>query len=183
MVADDDKSQPNDAQDEEPAKESGAGKRGRASGRVFLVVVDNTEEMQVALRFASRRARNTGGRVALLYVIEPNDFQHFMAVGDLMREEARSEAEQVLQRMAATVSELSGSVPILYVREGTRRDQLMELIEEEPQISILVLGAQTGQGGPGPLVSALTGKFMGRLRVPITVVPGNLSEDDIDSIG
>jgi nucleotide-binding universal stress UspA family protein len=183
MVADDDASQPEEQGADDKTQEAGAGEPSRRSGRVFLVVVDNTEEMQVALRFASRRARNTGGRVALLFVIEPNDFQHFMAVGDLMREEARSEAEQVLQKMAATVSELSGSVPILYVREGNRRDQLMELIEEEPQVSILVLGAQTGQGGPGPLISALTGKFMGRLRVPITVVPGNLSDEEIDSIG
>jgi nucleotide-binding universal stress UspA family protein len=175
----------------EARKAAGAQERGRdsdgrrqgLSGRVFLVVVDNTQEMEVALRFASRRARNTGGRVALLYVIEPNDFQHFMAVGDLMREEARNEAEQVLQKMAAQVSEMSGSFPILHVREGNRRDELLDLIEEDPQISILVLGAQTGQGGPGPLVSALTGKLMGRLRIPITVVPGNLSDEEIDSIG
>ena len=154
----------------------------RAAGRVFLVVVDNTEEMRVALRFASARARHTGGRVALLYVLEPHDFQHWMAVGDLMREEARSDAERVLQRLAAQVQEWSGNMPILYVREGSRRDALLSLIEEEPQISILVLGASTGQGGPGPLVSALTGKFMERLRVPITVVPGNLSDEEIDSI-
>ena len=153
-----------------------------SSGRVFLVVVDNTEEMEVALRFACRRARNTGGRVAMLYVIEPNDFQHFMAVGDLMREEARSEAEQLLQRLAAKASEMCGSMPILHVREGNRRDELLKLIDEDPQISILVLGAHTGQGGPGPLVSALTGKLMGKLRIPVTVVPGNLEDEDIDFI-
>ncbi len=58
----------------------------------------------------------------------------------------------------------------------------MELIDEDPQISILVLGAHTGQGGPGPLISAFTGKFLGRLRVPMTIVPGNLDEEAIDSI-
>jgi len=157
----------------------------RSSGqdkRVFLVVVDDTEEMKVALRFACGRARHTGGRVALLYVLEPNDFQHFMAVGDLMREEARSEAEKLLQRQAAMVQEWAGTMPILFLREGSRHESLMDLIEEEPSISILVLGASTGQGGPGPLVSALTGKLMGKLRIPITVVPGNLSDADVDSI-
>ena len=151
--------------------------------RIFLVVVDETEEMRIALRFACRRARNTGGRVALLYVIEPSDFQHWQAVGDLMREEARSEGEQLLQKLAAQVNELAGNIPALHVREGKVRDELMKLLEEEPSISILVLGANTGSRGPGPLVSALTGKLVGKLRVPLTIVPGNLSDEAVDAIG
>jgi nucleotide-binding universal stress UspA family protein len=150
--------------------------------RVFLVVVDQSEEMQVALRFAARRAQHTGGRVAMLHVIEPADFQHWMTVGDLMREEARSEAEQLLQRLATRVIELTGQLPILYLREGDRRDELLKLIDEEPSIQILVLAANVGQGGPGPLVSALTGRFLSRLRIPMTIVPGNLLDEDIDSI-
>ena len=150
--------------------------------RVFLVVVDQSEELQVALRFAARRAQHTGGRVAMLHVIEPADFQHWMTVGDLMREEARSEAEQLLQRLATRVNELTGQLPILYLREGDRRDELLQLIDEEPSIQILVLAANVGQGGPGPLVSALTGRFLSRLRIPMTIVPGNLSDEDIDSI-
>ena len=150
--------------------------------RVFLVVVDDTEEMKVALRCACRRAAHTGGRVALLYVVESSEFQHWMSVGDLMREEARSEGEQILQRCAAQVSEQTGSLPVLYLREGSRRNQLMDLIDEEPSISILVLAADTGPRGPGPLVSALTGKFVGKLRVPVTIVPGNLSNDQVDNI-
>jgi nucleotide-binding universal stress UspA family protein len=153
-----------------------------SSDRVFLVVVDETEEMKVALRFACLRARRTGGRVALLYVIEPAEFQHWMAVEDLMREEARSEGEQLLQRLAAQVNELVGSIPILYVREGKVRDELFNLLEEEPRISILVLGANTGSRGPGPLVSALTGKMIGKLRVPVTVVPGNMGDEEIDIV-
>lgn len=150
--------------------------------RVFLVVVDNSEEMPVALRFACRRAEHTGGRVALLYVVEPADFQHWMAVGDLMREEARSEGEQLLQRLAAQVNELTGSLPVLYVREGNRRDELFKLIDEEPSISILVLAASIEQRGPGPLIAALTGKFISRLRIPVTIVPASLSDEDIDGI-
>ena len=150
--------------------------------RVFLVVVDDTEEMRVALRYACRRAANTHGRVALLYVMESSEFQHWMSVGDLMREEARSEGEQILQRCATQVSEQTGSLPVLYLREGSRRSQLMELIDEEPSISILVLAADTGPRGPGPLVSALTGKFVGKLRVPVTIVPGHLSDEEVDKI-
>jgi nucleotide-binding universal stress UspA family protein len=154
----------------------------RRDDRVFLVVVDKTEEMQVALRYACNRAHNTHGRVALLYVIESSEFQHWMSVGDLMREEARSEGEQVLQRWAAQVMEQTGTMPVLYLREGSRRSELMGLIDEEPSISILVLGANTEQRGPGPLVSALTGKFVGKLRVPVTIVPGHLSDEEVDKI-
>jgi len=150
--------------------------------RVFLVVVDDTEEMRVALRYACRRAAHTNGRVALLYVVESSEFQHWMSVGDLMREEARSEGEQILQRCAAQVSEQTGSLPVLYLREGSRRSELLDLIDEEPSISILVLAADTGPRGPGPLVSALTGKFVGKLKVPVTIVPGNLNDEEVDKI-
>ncbi len=150
--------------------------------RIFLVIVDDTEEMRVALRFACRRALHTGGRVALLYVMEPTDFQHWVTVGDLMREEARSEGEKVLQKLAAKVNQLAGKVPVLHLREGNRADELMKLLKEDPSISVLVLGAATGKRGPGPLVSALTGKQLGQLHVPITLVPDSLTDDEIDAI-
>ncbi len=154
----------------------------KAPDRTFLVVIDETAELKVALRYACRRAWKTGGRVALLYVVEPGDFQQFAAVGELMKEESRQAAEQLLQKMATEVGKLSGSMPVLYLREGSRRDELLKLIQEDPSISILVLGAATGPKGPGPLVSALTRKFVGRLRVPLTIVPGNISEEDIEKI-
>jgi nucleotide-binding universal stress UspA family protein len=150
--------------------------------RVFLVVVDDSEEMRAALRYACGRARHTGGRVALMRVVEPAEFQHFATIGNLMKAEARQEAETLLQRMATEVNEFSGQLPVLYVREGNPRDELIKLINEEPQISILVLAADTGPGGPGPLVTAMTGKFVGRLRVPITIVPGNLTNEQIAAI-
>src|SRR3546814_6247741 len=124
------------------------GKAKAHASRVFLVVVDETEEMRVALRFAARRAHSTGGKVAMLYVVEPSEFQNWMSVGDLMREEARTEAEQVLQRLAAEVNELTGSLPVLYVREGDRGEDWMALPDGEPNISVLVLGAWPGNPGP-----------------------------------
>lgn len=150
--------------------------------RVFLVVVDDSEEMRAALRYACGRARRTGGRVALLRVVEPAEFQHFATIGNLMKAEARQEAETLLQRMATEVNEFSGQLPVLYVREGNPREELIKLINEEPQVSILVLAADTGPGGPGPLVTAMTGKFVGRLRVPITIVPGHLTNEQIAAI-
>lgn len=154
----------------------------KKTGRTFLVVADETEEMRSALRYACRRARNTGGRVALLRVVEPAEFQHFAAIGNLMQDEARAEAESLLQRLATEVNETSGEVPMLYVREGQPRDELLKLIDEEPSISILVLASGTGPDGPGPLCSALTGRYINRLRIPLTIVPGNLTNDAIDAL-
>jgi nucleotide-binding universal stress UspA family protein len=150
--------------------------------RVFLVVVDESEEMRVALRYAARRAQHTGGRVALLYVVEPTELQHWMAVETLMREERREEAEALLQRLSAKVAELAGTMPVIYLREGRRRDELLALIEEEQSISILVLAASIASDGPGPLITALTGKLINRLRVPVTIIPGNLSDEQIDAL-
>jgi len=150
--------------------------------RIFLVVVDETEEMRVALRFAARRARHTGGRVALLHVIEPGDPQPFRAVEALMQEESRAAAEELLQKLSAEVAELSGQVPVIYLREGRRADELLKLIAEEPGISILVLAAGTGNEGPGPLVTQLVHKMGGRMRVPITIVPGSLTDAQVDTL-
>lgn len=147
--------------------------------RIFLVVVDESDEMPVALHFACRRARHTGGRVALLYVSERADFQHWASVGDLMRQEAREQGELLLQRMAGEVHEWSGRNPALYIREGDVREELVALIEEEPSISILVLAASADSGGPGPLITYLLGKKARQNRIPITIVPGNLSDDEI----
>ena len=151
--------------------------------RVLLCVVDETEEVSVALEFAALRARRQNGRVALLYVLNPpTGFQHWATVADLMKEEARDEAEQKLQRAGAYVQRWSGSLPIFYIRDGSPAEEVVELIQEEPDISILILGAATGPQGPGPLVSSLTGKMVGRMRVPIVIVPGNLSDEDLDAL-
>ncbi len=154
----------------------------QSQDRVFLVVVDETEEMRAALRFASLRAKSTGGKVALIYVIEPTEFMHWMSAEDLSQEENRERAEEVMQDLSAEVNEWAGEFPVLFLREGSSDECVLELIEEEPAISILVLGAATGAKGPGPLISALTGKLVSKLRVPITIVPGNLSNEQIKAL-
>lgn len=153
-----------------------------ADPRVFLVVVDETEELQIAVHYAARRASHTGGRVALLYVIEPSELQHWVAIENLAREERREDAEQLMQRLCEEILPIAGSVPIVYIREGPRRDELLALINEEPSISILVLAAGTGPEGPGPLISYLTGKPAARLRIPITIVPGSLTMEQLDAV-
>lgn len=149
--------------------------------RIFLVVIDETEEMRVALRYAALRAFHTGGKVALLCVIEPPGVQLSKALEDRMEEERREEAEQLISKLTAEVKDTCGTVPIVYIREGRRRDELLALIAEEPSISVLVLAAGAGQEGPGPLITALIGKT-GQLRVPITIVPGSLSNEQVAAL-
>jgi nucleotide-binding universal stress UspA family protein len=152
-------------------------------GRTFLCVVDDSEELAQALRFACRRAMRSDGRVALLYVIEPAEFQHWMFVGDLMQEERRTEAEEMLQVVASVVQKRTGATPVVYIREGKIAEELINLIDDEKEnISVLVLGAATGPDGPGPLVTYLVEKMAGRLRIPITIVPGSLTDEEIDAI-
>lgn len=150
--------------------------------RVFLVVVDDSPERAVALKYAALRAKKSGGRVALLRVLEPADQTEWAGIGALMAEERRAEAEQLLNGLAAQVNEITGGLPILLIREGDAREELLKLLAEDPRMSILVLAAAPGNSGPGPLISALTGRFAARLRVPLTVVPANLSEQELDRV-
>lgn len=147
----------------------------------FLCVVDDSAELSQALQFACRRVVRTGGRLALLYVTEPAEFQHWATIGELMREERRQEAEEMLTVVSAVVAGRIGQVPLTYVREGEMLEELLKVIEEE-QINFLVLGAATGPDGPGPLVSQLIQKMAGRLPIPVVVVPGSLSEEQINRI-
>ena len=93
-----------------------------------------------------------------------------------------AEAEERLRMLSSRVMEWSGEMPVFYIRSGNRRDELFKLLEEEPSISVLVLGSATQPGGPGPLISALTGKFYDRLHIPLTIVPGSLTEEEVDAL-
>ena len=151
--------------------------------RTFLCVVDESEELTQALRFACRRAkRSKGGRVGLLYIIQPAEFQHWMGVGDIVQEERREKAEEILQVVAAVVQKQTETMPEVYIREGDIHDELQKLINDDVGIKVLVLGAATGDKGPGPLVSHIVQKMSGKIRVPIVIVPGNLTDAQIDSI-
>jgi nucleotide-binding universal stress UspA family protein len=150
--------------------------------RTFLCVVDDSPELSQALRFACRRVVHVNGRIALLYVIEPAEYGHWVAVNDLMQEERRQEAEEMLKVVASVVQKSTNTTPTIYIREGKLTEQLIELLDETPEVSVLVLGAATDSEGPGPLVTHLVNKMAGRLRIPITIVPGGLTDEQIDAI-
>lgn len=151
--------------------------------RIFLCIVDESDEMDKALRFACGRAKNTNGTVALLMVIEPAEFQHWMFVGNLMQEENREEAEEMMNVLSALVERRTGKKPMTYIREGNLREKLLELIKENPNISVVILGADSGKNGPGPLVTSLLEKRgAGSFPIPVTIVPGHLTKEQIEAI-
>ncbi len=150
--------------------------------RVFLVVVDDSAERGVALKYACLRAAKSGGRVALLRVLEPVEQSEWAGIGAMMAEERREEAEGLLSGLAAQVREITGGLPILITREGNVADELLALLDEDPRISILVLATAPSAKGPGPLVTALTGRLAGRMSVPMTLVPGAMSDAELDRV-
>ena len=163
---------------EEAAAAATAAKRDR----IFLVVVDESPELQLALRYACLRARKGGGRVMLLRVVEPVELVEWAGVGAMLAEERREEAEKLLSGLAAEVTEITGGLPILIIREGDPRDELLALLEEDPRISILVLASAAGSGGKDPLIGALTGRYASRMSVPMTIVPGTLDDKELDRV-
>ena len=151
----------------------------RERPRKFLVVVDKTEECRVAVRFASRRAKHTGGRVTLLCGVQPADFQQWRGVESIMRAEAREEAERQIYAAAKDVNELSGIICELVIAEGRATEALLELVKADKDISILVLASSIAKEGPGPLVSMFAS---GVQAIPVTIVPGNLTDAAIDAL-
>jgi nucleotide-binding universal stress UspA family protein len=152
------------------------------SARKFLVIADESPEFQAALRFACRRARSTGGHVALMKVIEPAVFEHWSGVRDEIERQAREDAEASLQKMAEYVIAETGLPPEFIIKHADNtRVALRQVIGEDPAIKILVLAAAVGGRGPGPLVASIAkeGVKWGTRKVPVTIVPGDLTDDEI----
>ena len=150
-----------------------------APARKFLVVVDKTPECKVALRFAARRAQHTQGRVSLLCVAPAVDFQQWKGVEEIMIDEAHQDAEAQVYEAAKAINELTGITPELLIEHGEAAKCLLELIRRDKDISILVLASAPTKEGPGPLVSLFASKVQ---PIPVTIVPGNLTEEEVDEL-
>ncbi len=149
--------------------------------RKFLVVLDDSRECLNAMRFAAMRAANSGGGVEVLSIIEPEEFNHWIGVGNIMREEARERIEVHFEVFAKWMRDKQDIDPELVIREGEPLTEIMAQINEDKDIGVLVLGAGTDNKGPGPLVTALS-RQSGSLPVPITIVPGDLSKERLEAI-
>jgi nucleotide-binding universal stress UspA family protein len=148
----------------------------------FLVIVDDTPECDRAVYYASRRAARVGVSVAMLRVIETHDHgQQWLGVADIMRAEAHEEANAMLAKSAARSNGIAGITPECVIREGEPAQEILKLIEEDEDIAVLVLAAGIDTEGPGPLVSHL-GSTAGSFPIPVAIVPGHLTDDELDAM-
>lgn len=149
--------------------------------RKFLVVLDDSRECLNAMRFAAMRAAHTGGGVQVLAIIPPDEFNHWIGVGDIMREEARERIHTHFEVFAKWMRDRQSVDPELVIREGEPVPEIINQINEDGEIGVLVLGASAEKGGPGPIVTAMSRSF-GSLPVPLTIVPGELSKEKLEAI-
>jgi nucleotide-binding universal stress UspA family protein len=149
--------------------------------RKFLVVLDDSRECLNAMRFAAMRAANTGAGVQILSIIPPDEFNHWIGVSDIMREETRERIIAHFEVFAKWMRDRQNVDPELIIREGEAVKEILGQIKEDPEIGVLVLGAGIDKKGPGPLVTQLS-KTSGSLPVPITIVPGDMSKERLESI-
>lgn len=151
--------------------------------RKFLVIADDSQEFGAALRYAARRARSTGGRIALLKVLQPSTHDYFAGVREEIEAQLRQDGEALLQKLGAEAEERSGAKPEFLIEVGETREAIKKVASADPDIKILVLASAVGGRGPGPLVTALAkdGLYAGR-QLPVTVVPGDLSDAEIEDL-
>ena len=149
--------------------------------RIYLVVVDDSPEAEVALRFAARRAVKTGGGVEILSILPPQEFIAFGGVQATIEAEQRQHAEAIIASAAGTLFEESGLKPAITLKQGEGPKLIRDMIEANPEIAALVLGA-AASGSPGPLVSHFAGSDAGKLPIPIMIVPGSLDREAIDRL-
>jgi len=150
--------------------------------RKFMVVLDDSKECLNAMRFAALRAAHTGGGVVVLSVIPPDEFNHWIGVGEVMREEARERIEVHFEVFAKWMRDKQGVDPELIIREGEAVDEIISQLADDPEVGVLVLGASVDKKkGPGPLVTQMS-RNAGALPVPITIVPGDMSKERLEAI-
>jgi len=148
--------------------------------RYILVIADGSPEMSVALEYACARSKKTGRKIIIATFIEPLDVLTTQGVTEIMKNEAREEAERILHYAASIVKESTGFIPVLQIREGEIMKELKNLIDEEKNINVLVIAANVDEkNNPGPIINALVSKELSNFRVPVMIVPGNFSKDHI----
>lgn len=149
--------------------------------RTYLVIIDDSEESRLAQRYAGRRASRTSGNVHLLSVTQPPQFVAWGGVQATIEAEAKEQAEATARAAAEALHYDFGISPRISIRQGDAADVVRETIREDSDIAVLVLGAAPS-GAPGPLVAHFTGHDAGSLSVPVMVVPGGLSDEEVDRL-
>jgi nucleotide-binding universal stress UspA family protein len=154
---------------------------GAEAKRTYLVVVDDSAESRVALRFAARRALKTGGKIEVLGIVEPQDFVQFGGVQNAIEEEQRLRIEGVVSSAVGEILDQSGMEANVIIRQGEAVRTVRDYLEGRDEVAALVLGAAPS-GNPGPLVANFTGNDAGLLPCPVMIIPGSLADDRLEAL-
>jgi nucleotide-binding universal stress UspA family protein len=149
--------------------------------RTYLVVVDDSDEARVALRFAARRAAKTNGRIEVLGIVEPQDFVQFGGVQAAIEEEQRLRIEGVVSSAIGEILDESGVEATIIIQQGEAVKAVRDYVGEREEVAALVLGAAPS-GNPGPLVASFCGNDSGRLPCPVMLIPGSLSDERLEQL-
>ena len=148
----------------------------------FMVCIDQREESKIALRLACMKANARGSRVCMLHVIAPADFQTLGAIADRMREERKAEGMQLLSMLAEEAFSTYGIRPDTILREGSTGDEIIAAAFEDPDVNMIALGVAQQASGRGKLTAWLASQLGSKLYVPLLMVPGNLTDQQLQSI-
>tara|TARA_B110000971_G_C19863052_1_gene432537 strand:+ start:267 stop:728 length:462 start_codon:yes stop_codon:yes gene_type:complete len=148
----------------------------------FLVIVDETKELEKAVYFAAKRAIATEGELLLLYIVDPAINAQWARIENLIEQEATSEAKKLCRMWSQKIKSQFNIESEMIIKIGDRADELLKLVEEDQSIRFLVLASSENNEDPGPLIKVLTGKKIKNLNIPLVLIPGSLSEKDIDLI-
>jgi hypothetical protein len=146
--------------------------------RIYLIVADETEEFSSALNYVCKAAKANGTHIGVLSVMAQGDFTHWGNIEERVNVERRAATEKFLNDVAAKIKSISGLTATLYVGDGKPAEAVIKTINDNPDISNLFLGASTKKGGPGPLVTYFLGKGIGKLPVPLTIIPDHIKLDE-----
>ncbi len=145
--------------------------------KIYLVVADETEELNAALRFACFLARERESKIGILYAVSHEEFSHWGKIENMIRSENRLKAEKFVLSIAEKVQNDCGVTPVIFLEEGKTADAIIKVIDENPEICRLILGGSTKGGDPGPLVQYFSTKGFDKLKVPLGIIPDTLTED------
>lgn len=152
------------------------------SQKSYLVVADESDEFRAALYYALNLAQLNQGHVSIAHIQNLQDFMHWGNVENMVRGEMRKKSEELLWTIASECNTYNNHIPSLYSREGHAVDVITDILDEDPRISALVLAASTKSSNPGPLVKHFASKVVAQLKVPLIVVPGDLSKENIEKL-
>ncbi|ACT60760.1 universal stress protein [Hirschia baltica] len=157
---------------------------GMALTRKFLTLADDTQECFSAILFAAMRAKRVGAGLVIMRAVQVSGMGHWRGLDEDMRTEAMDNALAEVKSIARLIKDRIDIEAEIIVEIGKPEQAISRITNKDKTIKVIVLGSGSGRAGPGPLVSRIgRGKALTERPVAITIIPGNLTDDELDEMG